>query len=244
MYNDEFFNYNSKDINSNLKFINKPIKLKLGKIDLEELRTYNKLNRIKDEDNYYITYVEANVSHSKTLIVEEEIDKMSDFSTNSADKVDCYYLIKNENMEKVDNHWFVINNEERLKKVYLVKFKTISKKICDICDKESNELLYCQNDKKYFCKNCDEEYHTNNDFSNFSNHIRDNYYSYSINYMINCKLHNTKPYEFYCYDCRLVYCIKCLTENTHTQNHEIKYIDHVLQSIEYEKKSVHLILFS
>ena len=86
MYNEEiikeFISAKHSDYTSKYNNINKPFKLKLGAVDFEELEKANKYIKKENEDEYFIVYVQANVEGSKTLIVEDDLDKMNDFSNS------------------------------------------------------------------------------------------------------------------------------------------------------------------
>jgi hypothetical protein len=198
------------------------------------------------KETYSIVLAQAFVGNAQSFLIEEDPEKFNDFKFTSTDKVDCYYLVKqNQNENKVSkaDHWYVLKDPKKLVYLAYVRFTTDSDDIkCSACGTSSRDLKFCHNDNKYFCYDCDEEYHTKSTYSVLKKHKRINYLSFSITYAASCYEHNLKPYEFYCFKCKAVYCIKCLTEGDHKSNtdHEVKYLNDVYNSFDQDVKSVTL----
>lgn len=230
--------------NHNQKFI----KFKVGPINFDELKESNSHlnnNKIGDQETYTIILAQAFVGKAHSYIIEEDPEKFVDTKFNQADKVDCYYLVKN-NIESKDsnNHWYILKEPKNLVYLAYIKFTTNGNDIkCSLCNSTSRDLKYCHNDNKYFCENCDEEFHKKSNYNIIKKHKRINYMSFSITYPIMCLEHTLKPYDFYCYKCQVVYCIKCLTEGDHKSNsdHEIKYLNDVYNSFDQDVKSVNIL---
>jgi hypothetical protein len=237
----------SGKFNQNQKFI----KFKVGGINFDELKEANfslsnhmSISNKTTKESYSIVLAQAFVGNAESYLIDEDPDKFNDFKFNSADKVDCYYLVKNSNYENRDikaNHWYILREPKKLVYLAYVRFTTDTDDIkCSGCSSSNRDMKYCHNDNKYFCYDCDEEYHTKSVYSVLRKHKRINYLSFSITYASSCYDHNLKPYEFYCFKCKAVYCIKCLTDGDHKTNtdHEVKYLNDVFNSFDQEVKAV------
>jgi hypothetical protein len=222
----------------------------VGTINFEELKEANynlshtMLNTKSSKETYSIVLAQAFVGKANSYLIDDDPEKFNDFKFNSADKVDCYYLVKgSESKELKSNHWYILKEPKKLVYLAYVKFTTDSEDIrCSGCNISNRDMKYCHNDNKYFCYDCDEEYHTKSSYSVLKKHRRINYLSFSITYSTTCIEHNLKPYEFYCFKCKAVYCIKCLTEGDHKSNsdHEVKYLNDVYNSFDQDVKSVNI----
>lgn len=149
-------------------------------------------------------------------------------------------IISNTFDQNLNNHWFILRDPKKLVYLAWVKFSCNKENItCRVCNEQKlQDIRYCHNDEAYFCSGCDEEFHSK--FNTRKKHRRTNYTSFSINHQTMCSEHNTKPYEFYCFKCRAVYCIKCLNEGLHKNyiDHEVKFLNDVYLSFESEIKAV------
>ncbi len=143
----------------------------------------------------------------------------------------------------------MVRDPKRIVYLHVVKFQMDTTEIVNILFKQkcikgcvnTNDLRYCHNDNKYFCANCDDEYH-NKSHKTLKNHKRSSAMTFSITYQGNCSVpgHQLKAYEFFCVQCKAVYCIKDIHEGSHKnlEGHEIKYLYDVYNSFEQDAKSV------
>ncbi len=227
--------------NQNQKYL----KFKVGPINYEELREANSnlnIPKTGDRETYSIILAQAYVGKAHSYIIEEDPDKCNDIKFNQADKVDCYYLCKN-NMDIKDSnhHWYILKEAKNMIYLAYIRFTTDGSEVkCIQCNSSSRDLKFCHNDNKYFCENCDEEFHKKSNYNIVKKHKRINYMSFSITHPTMCVDHALKPYDFYCYKCQAVYCIKCLTDGDHKSNtdHQVKYLNDVYNSFEHDIKSV------
>jgi hypothetical protein len=155
-----------------------------------------------------------------------------------------FYLCKNlQNDNSTSKHYFAVRDLKSLKYLNVVHFKAHTELIkCSICNetKEEARYFYCHNDERYFCSTCDEEYHVKPNYKTMQKHRRTLYASFSITHQSTCMEHLLKPNEFYCHNCKAVFCIKCLNEGHHSnfQDHDVKFLNDVFSAYEQESKSL------
>jgi hypothetical protein len=238
----------------------KIIKCSLGQIILEDLKKnnfqYAKENSISTEPNEYkIVLAQILVGKFQSHLINEDVD-LESVDVNllnipeEKSEGSIYYLAKQSSQENLasqdilrSKHIFAIRDFKKLIYLSLVTFKTDSESIkCDICGetKHDQRYIYCHNDEKYFCVNCDEEHHIKKNSKVFQKHKKTVYTNFSITHQNTCSEHPVKPVEFYCVQCKCVFCIKCLVDGEHRNfsSHEVKYLNDVFNSFEMESKSL------
>ena len=106
-------------------------------------------------------------------------------------------------------------NSDKIGTLREVNFDVIVKKKCCECHKELspfNELVYCQNDRNFFCLACDKARHEQKEKMSLNLHLRTKKFQYRLAYFGNCNQpgHLNKPYQYFDKKNKECLCVKCV----------------------------------
>ena len=135
---------------------------------------------------------------------------------------------------------FKINDNESNNKIgslKLFQFEVFSSKRCCVCgveDSPFNHLLYCQNDKNFFCSTCDKTWHEQKEKMSLNLHLRNFNYKYTLAYFGNCIIegHLNKPFQYFDVANKQCLCVKCVEKylnNPDKINKEIFFVEDYLK---------------
>jgi hypothetical protein len=123
-----------------------------------------------------------------------------------------------------------------------VKFEIFVTKRCCLCgieDSHNNKLVYCQNDKNFFCNNCDKAWHEQKEKMSLNLHLRTTNFKYTLAYFGTCpnKDHYNKPYQYFDEKVKQCFCVKCLDQflNNPDKLNNIKFIEDYLEDKKKEE---------
>ena len=108
-------------------------------------------------------------------------------------------------------------------------------KCCDCNCEETydNPMIFCWTDKKYFCTQCDKNWHEQKEKRALTHHYRTHKYKYTLTYFGNCLIpgHLYKPYEYFDEKNKTCLCVKCVESLNSNErvNQDITYIDDYLK---------------
>ena len=110
-------------------------------------------------------------------------------------------------------------------------------KRCCVCgseDSPNNRLVYCQNDKNFFCTACDKTWHEQKEKMSLNLHLRTTNFKYTLTYFGNCPQpgHFNKPYQYFDEKNKACLCVKCVEQflnNPEKINKEIVFIEEYLK---------------
>ena len=177
--------------------------------------------------NYSLYYGQANLSKSMDLSdIKEEINSQTPEINPKINKNNSfkYYIQSNGT-----------SNNIKLGILKQVNFSIQVPIKCFDCGEEDspeNPLIYCQNDKNFFCLNCDKIWHEKKEKKSLSLHFRSNKYKYTLSYFGTCPLvgHLNKPYKYFDEKNKTCMCVKCVESlNSYERvDNDIRYIDEYL----------------
>ena len=197
-----------------------------GQPDLKGLELKKNANReSKITYKIYIGYV--NWKHSW------DISDIKDVITSSTPEI-------NPTKNKSKAFRYIINSNESNNKVGSLKqveFEIFVTKKCCVCgidDSPNNRLVYCQNDKNYFCTACDKTWHEQKEKMSLNLHLRTTNFKYTLTYFGNCPQpgHFNKPYQYFDEKNKACLCVKCVEQflnNPEKINKEITFIEDYLR---------------
>ena len=128
-------------------------------------------------------------------------------------------------------------NESKIGSLKHFNFEIFVIKRCCVCGAEdsfNNRLVYCQNDKNFFCSNCDKAWHEQKEKMSLNLHLRNANYKYTLAYFGNCTIegHFNKPFEYFDIinkQCLCVKCVELFLNNPDKINKEIFFIEDYLK---------------
>ena len=135
---------------------------------------------------------------------------------------------------------YVINANESNNKIGSLKqidFDIFVSKRCCVCgieDSPNNRLVYCLNDKNFFCVACDKTWHEQKEKMSLNLHLRTNNFKYTMTYFGNCPQlgHFNKPYQYFDEKNKACLCVKCVEQflnNPEKINKEIVFVEDYLK---------------
>ena len=135
---------------------------------------------------------------------------------------------------------YVINANDTNNKIGSLKpldFDIFVTKRCCVCgleDSPNNRLVYCLNDKNFFCTQCDKTWHEQKEKMSLNLHIRTNNFKYTMTYFGNCPQpgHFNKPYQYFDEKNKACLCVKCVEQflnNPEKINKEIVFVEDYLK---------------
>jgi hypothetical protein len=218
--------------------------LKLGPIDFDTLKTSTieakhglsnihnaNLTDSEKQLEFTVALAVVEVGRMETIITDK---KPRETSLDRSTIAECFYIYQESDQTDANGfreHWLGLRDMSRIHYKASVNFTIDDYDMninCCGCGKSQSGMIYCHNDKKYFCVNCDDNYHKKSIYSTIKNHKRSDYIGFSNIYKSTCDEHKLKPLEYYCADCRAIFCHKCLEENNTTKFHE-KHVIHYIQ---------------
>jgi hypothetical protein len=106
--------------------------------------------------------------------------------------------------------------------------------VCGVEDSPANRLLYCQNDKNFFCSTCDKTWHEQKEKMSLNLHLRNINYKYTLAYFGNCTIegHLNKPFQYFDVTNKQCLCVKCVEKflnNPDKINKEIVFVEDYLK---------------
>ena len=145
----------------------------------------------------------------------------------------------NPTKNKVKSFRYLINQDSATNKIGSlkdVKFEIFVTKRCCLCgieDSHNNKLVYCQNDRNFFCNNCDKAWHEQKEKMSLNLHLRTTNFKYTLTYFGTCPIkdHYNKPYQYYDEKVKQCFCVKCLDQflNNPEKLNSIKFIEDYLE---------------
>jgi hypothetical protein len=135
---------------------------------------------------------------------------------------------------------YVINTTDSNNKIGSLKqvdFEIFVSKRCCVCgveDSPYNKLVYCQNDKNFFCSACDKTWHEQKEKMSLNLHLRTTNFKYTLTYFGNCPQpgHFNKPYQYFDEKNKCCLCVKCVEQflnNPDKINKEIAFVEEYLK---------------
>ena len=134
---------------------------------------------------------------------------------------------------------YMINNNEvnnKIASLRPVDFEIFVIKRCCVCgmeDTQNNKLVYCQNDKNFFCSACDKTWHEQKEKMSLSLHLRTTNFKYRLTYFGNCiqPQHFNKPFQYFDEKNKACLCVKCVEQflNNPEKIKEITFIEDYLK---------------
>ena len=121
---------------------------------------------------------------------------------------------------------YIINQDSNTNKIGSlkdVKFEIFITKRCCLCgmeDSHSNKLVYCQNDRNFFCNNCDKTWHEQKEKMSLNLHLRTTNFRYTLTYFGNCTIngHYNKPFQYFDEKTKQCFCVKCMDQFLNNQD--------------------------
>ena len=135
---------------------------------------------------------------------------------------------------------YVINSNDSNNKIGSLKqvdFDVFITKRCCVCgteDSPMNRLVYCQNDKNFFCSTCDKTWHEQKEKMSLNLHLRTTNFKYTLTYFGNCSQpgHFNKPFQYFDEKNKACLCVKCVEQflnNPEKINKEISFVEDYLR---------------
>lgn len=128
---------------------------------------------------------------------------------------------------RVSENNYTVFSPNQIKALHVIKFRFIkgvsdakpSLHECDMCHKRRAEL-YCYNDQKKFCKECDEQLHEQNEI--MKSHKRVDLISGMLEVQ-KCPEHPDLNVTYYCTKCNLPICLDCKVKGSHAHGDAAKH---------------------
>ena len=187
-----------------------PYKFSLGNFNLESLPQSTKINNDnnKDDKKDILTYkLFVGYVSWKGLW---DINELNKAIISSSTEINPF---KNKNIA----FRYIINSNDSNKYGLLkpLTFDILINKTCIECKKRdtpNSHLIYCLNDRFYYCTECDKKRHEQNEKNSLNLHLRTKNFKYSMAYFGNCqeKEHFNKPYEYFDESKKECLCVKCV----------------------------------
>lgn len=221
--------------------------INLGPIDLKDLKEKNfdkdfdKGNEIR-ERQFKVVLATLKVGKMETIFTND-INKYKNFESHS----DCLYIHNSDSSNDQRKHLIYLKDSSRLFHHAVVSFtvdESDSLITCAKCGKENHDVVYCHNDKKYFCQKCNIDYHVNSKMKTIKNHKTTNYLGFSNVYKNTCKIHFLIPLEYFCLECSALFCHKCL-DGSISKNHDkhnFKYVQNYMELMDDKEKKLALVV--
>ena len=188
----------------------------------------NKLSKVVT-NSYRLLFGQANLikSFDNTDIKGEITSSTPEINPFKNKETSFKYLITGSNTSSSNNKLSVLKN---------VTFDiTYPIKCCDCGAEESAEtqMIYCWTDRKYFCMNCDKNWHEQKEKRALGYHYRTQKYKYTLTYFGNCQIpgHLNKPFQYFDEKNKTCLCVKCVESLNSNEriNQDISYIDDFLE---------------
>ena len=182
--------------------------------------------------NYTLYYGQASISKSMDLseIKDELTSQTPEINPKKNKNTSFKYSIQSNGTNYNNNKLGILKQ---------VNFYIQTPNKCFDCGEENsiqNPLIFCQNDKSFFCSNCDKIWHEKKDKKSLSLHFRSNKYKYTLSYFGTCSLvgHLNKPYKYFDEKNKTCMCVKCVESLNSSErvDNDIKYIDEYLKEKE------------
>ena len=196
----------------------------------------NKVSRVVN-NSYKFLFGQANLGKSYDLTdIKGEITSSTPEINPIKNRDTAFkYLITGSNTSSSNNKLSVLKN---------VTFEiTYPIKCCDCGNEESpsNPMVYCWTDKKFFCINCDKNWHEQKEKRALGSHYRTTKYKYTLTYFGNCQIpgHLNKPFQYFDEKNKTCLCVKCVESLNSNErvNQDISYIEDYLK-IKKSKESL------
>ena len=209
----------------------KGIDFKVGQID------YDKFRQPSSSEWCKLVLCQVYPGNITILYPDEKNDPLFDCGYSSVGPISKFA----EKNELTPGHYFLLKDPRRIVYLAIVNFTSdLSSIRCFTCDEKPS--FYCQNDKQYLCPACNRDVHSSTICKTYSEHKVIPMTNYSNIYSAFCNIsgHSLKPYEFYCFQCKGVYCIMCLTSRDHKnmKDHEVRSLSDISSYLEQETKTV------
>ena len=212
---------------------------------LESCKNPNKQDIVPQGPGVDAKYAKKNLSHSKIeYTIQTGFVNFTHKWDSPSDNKELLAEI-NPTKNKITSFRYVINQEGTTNKIGSlkdVKFEIFITKRCCICgieDSHNNKLVYCQNDKNFFCTNCDKAWHEQKEKMSLNLHLRTTNFKYTLTYFGNCTLsgHYNKPYQYFDDNAKQCFCVKCLDQflNNPDKLNSIKFIENYLKDKSVEE---------
>ena len=196
-----------------------------GVQDIKGLELKKNINKDKISYKIYIGYV----NWKNTWDISDIKDVITSFSPEinpikNKSKAFRYLINANDSTNKIGS----------LKQVDFDIFVTKRCCVCGAEDSPNNRLIYCQNDKNFFCSTCDKTWHEQKEKMSLNLHLRTTNFKYTLTYFGNCPItgHFNKPYQYFDEKNKCCLCVKCVEQflnNPEKINKEISFIEEYLK---------------
>ena len=207
---------------------NPDYKYYLGNFDIDKLencKVMNKQDMLVQGAGADAKYAKKNLFHTK---IEYSIHTgFVNFNHNWDSPADMKDMLAeiNPTKNKQNTFRYIINQENNVNKIGSlrdVKFEIFINKRCCLCGTEethNNKLLYCQNDKNFFCSNCDKTWHEQKEKMSLNLHLRTTNCKYTLTYFGNCTIngHYNKPFQYFDEKTKQCFCVKCMDQFLNNQ---------------------------
>ena len=202
---------------------NQDYKYYLGNFSIDKLESCKKVNNqdlILQGVGNDGKYAKKNLFHTKIeYTVQTGYVNYTNNWDNPLDNKDILTDI-NPAKNRANAFRYVINSNDTNNKIGSlkdVKFEIFLIKRCCLCGLEeshNNKLVYCQNDRNFFCTNCDKTWHEQKEKMSLNLHLRTNNFKYTLTYFGNCtiNLHYNKPFQYFDEKTKQCFCVKCMDQ--------------------------------
>ena len=201
---------------------NQDYKYYLGNFSIDKLETCKTMNKqdlmlqgLGGDPKY-----KKNLFHNRIeYIVQTGYVNYTNNWDNPLDNKDILTDI-NPTKNRATSFRYIINPNDSNNKIgYLkdVKFEIFVTKRCCLCGVEeshNNKLVFCQNDKNFFCTNCDKAWHEQKEKMSLNLHLRTSNCKYTLTYFGNCTIngHYNKTFQYFDEKVKQCFCVKCMDQ--------------------------------
>ena len=193
-----------------------PYKFYLGNFSLD------KLEKDKSRENYPQQGADKNINPHKDSNIDSYtvtigyVNWKNTWDLPDKDAMDSFSPEINPLKNKSNAFRYMISTNDKTGSFKEVKFDIIVKRKCWVCEKEEPDvrLVYCQNDRQYFCTICDKTRHEQKEKMSLNLHLRTTNFKYTLTYFGNCHLpgHLNKPYQYFDEKNKSCLCVKCVEQ--------------------------------
>ena len=196
-----------------------------GQLDLKGLDL--KKNANKDAKIAYKIYT-GYVNWKNTW----DISDIKEVITSSTPEINPF-----KNKSKAFKYVINSNDSNKIGSLKQVDFEIFVSKRCCVCgseDSPNNRLVYCQNDRNFFCSTCDKTWHEQKEKMSLNLHLRTTNFKYTLTYFGNCIQpgHFNKPFQYFDEKNKACLCVKCVEQflnNPEKINKEIAFVEEYLK---------------
>ena len=196
-----------------------------GQLDLKGLDL--KKNANKDSKIAYKIYT-GYVNWKNTW----DISDIKEVITSSTPEINPF-----KNKSKAFKYVINSNDSNKIGSLKQVDFEIFVSKRCCVCgseDSPNNRLVYCQNDRNFFCSTCDKTWHEQKEKMSLNLHLRTTNFKYTLTYFGNCIQpgHFNKPFQYFDEKNKACLCVKCVEQflnNPEKINKEIAFVEEYLK---------------